>query len=134
MMIYFCPFQCGRRHKALRHLQDSYRLWICRALQSVLLPQRSRAPLQKHLLGPTQRPAECKLSLPGLGSFSEPELEPALDGSSTSSASGQRTEQCLLMCLTGQHKGTESCLIKKTFVYVWTGAWCVCSPCWFWSS
>lgn len=124
-MIYFCPFQCWRRHKALRHLQDNYRLWIRRALQSVLLPQRSRAPLQKRLLGPTQRPAECKLSLPGLGPFSEPELEPALDGSSTSSESGQQTVQCLLMCLTGQQKATESCSIKKTFVCFWTGAWCI---------
>lgn len=77
---FLCPsFQCGGWHQALRHLQDCHRLWICRALQSVLVPQRPSAPLQKRVLGPTQRPAECKSSLPGPGPLSEPEPAPQMN-------------------------------------------------------
>lgn len=75
----FASFQCGGWYQALRHLQDSHRLWIRRALQSVLIPQRPGAPLQKRLLGPTQRPAECKPGIPSPGPLSEPEPAPQMN-------------------------------------------------------
>lgn len=66
------PPQRWRRHQTLCHLQDSHWFRIRRALQPVLIPQGPGAPLQERLLGPTQRPAECKPGLPGPGALSEP--------------------------------------------------------------
>lgn len=79
----FYSFQCWGWHQALRHLQDGHRLRICWALQSVLIPQRPGSPLQKHLLGPTQWPAECKSSLPCTGPFPEPEPAPQMNYTSS---------------------------------------------------
>ena len=53
--------------------QTATGLRLRRALQPVPLPPRPGAPLQERVLGPTQRPAECKPSLPGAGPLPEPE-------------------------------------------------------------
>lgn len=75
-----CPcFQRGGRHQTLRHLQDHHRLRVRRALQPLLVPQRPGASLQERLLDPTQRPAECKSSLPGPGPLSEPDPAPQMN-------------------------------------------------------
>lgn len=80
-MSLLCVFllQCGRQRQALRHLQDGHRLRFRRTLQPLLVPQRSSAPLQKRLLGPTQRPPECNSGPPCPGPLSEPEPAPQMN-------------------------------------------------------
>lgn len=112
-----CPsVQCGGRRQALCHLQDGHRLWICRALQPVLVPQRPGAPLQKRLLGPTQRPPECKPGLPGHGPLSEPEPAPQMNRPpAVSGRQPGRGSTLFSHCIRG---GKKKILSTKLFLFL----------------
>lgn len=58
--------QCGRRGEALRHQQNSHRLWLCRALQPVQLTEGTGLALPAHVPRSAQWLSECHVSIPGL--------------------------------------------------------------------
>lgn len=64
--VIFLSLQCGRWGKALRHQQDTLRLRLRRAVQSVQLAERTRTSLPAHVFGPAQWLSECYASVPSL--------------------------------------------------------------------
>lgn len=62
-MTKFSLLQCGWGCEALCDLQDVHRVWLCWALQPLLISEGVGPPLPPHIPDPTQPAAECN---PGL--------------------------------------------------------------------